>query len=314
MNGAGKYLREKKKDLVRIAVCPDKKHDIPGVRSIEQVTVTDHYRPDIYDHLEEISNEAAFNMCLQLNQKDAIPCGPSSGMQVVAALRRLPDTPGTVGVVIFCDNIFKYASSVPKYCPSVFPTPDAMLEPAEVTALTRVYVEARDGASTVKREELVDALSAEPLVVDVRPAEEFESRKRIRGAVNIPLSTILGEDGGDQVVRLSDKAGVVQRANGSKRQRIGDGFLARELLHKGPDVLLYCNRGKDSLLAVMALRVALGKAARHVGDGMFAAAEAGVAMDGPDVLPPAADDVEANRLAKLGYGRAGEPNSQNGGP
>lgn len=295
LRGAGRYLREKGQVTV-VGVCPNKKHDIPGVRSIEQATVTEHYAPDIYDHLEEVSNEEAFGMCAQMNQREAIPCGPSSGMQVVGALRHLPDTPGTVGVVIFCDSVFKYATSVTKYCPSIFPAEDTHLEPAEVTALSRVYGHASSDASiTVPPGGLRAALARKPLVVDVRPENEFASRLRVAGAISVPLATLLGEG---EVQRLSEEAGVVKRA--AKRARVGEGLPP----HNGP-VLFVCNRGKDSLLAVLALRVSRGGDVQHIGGGMFSVAEAELETEGPPVLPPAVDEEEEQRLQALGYAQDG---------
>lgn len=85
-----------------------------------------------------------------------------------------------------------------------------------------------------------------------------------------------------------------------KRARVGEGLPP----HDGP-VLCVCNRGKDSLLAVLALRVARGGDVKHIGGGMFSVAEAGVATDGPAVLPPAVDEKEEKRLAAMGYAEDG---------
>ena len=84
-------------------------------------------------------------MCLRLNQELSIPCGPSSGMQVVGALRSLKDEPGEVAVIIFCDSIFKYTTSITKHCPQVFQG-GGMRDPesTEARALARILVERFD--------------------------------------------------------------------------------------------------------------------------------------------------------------------------
>lgn len=78
-----------------------------------------------------------------------------------------------------------------------------------MTALARVYGHARDTDITLAPAEIPAALARRPLVVDVRPEEEFKSRMRVQGAVNVPLATLLGEG---EVQRLSEEAGVVVRA------------------------------------------------------------------------------------------------------
>lgn len=184
-------------------VHPTGKHDIPGVRSLPQLKVTQHYNREAYDELAEVTNEEAFDMCVRLNREESIIAGPSSGMQVVGALRLMKDEPGNVGVVIFCDDIFKYATSVTRNCPSVFPDGPGPGTSPEAGMLQSVLDSARDGPDTLGMEALVrlaPVLIAGdegcPKIVDVRPREEFESRLRPLGAVNIPAARLMGKDGG----------------------------------------------------------------------------------------------------------------------
>ena len=46
-------------------------------------------------------------------------------LEVVGALRVIKDEPGVVAVVIFCDNIFKYTTSITKHCPQAPPECDS---------------------------------------------------------------------------------------------------------------------------------------------------------------------------------------------
>ena len=66
-----------------------------------------------------VDNAEAYALCLRLNREEAIIAGPSSAMALAGAFRLVPDEPGNVVVVIFPDNVFKYASSVVKHVAEV---------------------------------------------------------------------------------------------------------------------------------------------------------------------------------------------------
>jgi len=93
-----------------------------GVRSLRQLQQTQFYLPDEYDQTIEVTNRESFDLCLRLNREECIIAGPSSGMALAGAVRTIPDEPGTIAVVIFPDNVFKYASSVQRHFPYVCPT------------------------------------------------------------------------------------------------------------------------------------------------------------------------------------------------
>ncbi len=124
ITGTGKFLKEQRAGINVLGVYPEDGHDIPGVRSIRQLRQTELYRPDEYDHTIEVTNRESFDMCLRLNREESIIAGPSSGMALSGAIRMIPDEPGTIAVVIFPDNVFKYASSFQRHFPYVCP-PDA---------------------------------------------------------------------------------------------------------------------------------------------------------------------------------------------
>lgn len=314
VTGCGSYLKEKNKDIQVIGAHPPKKHDIPGVRSIAQLRVTAHFKPDSYDQLVEVTNEHAFELCRQLNQDESIPAGPSSGMQVAAAMKAVPDEPGVVAVLIFCDQVFKYASSIVKHCPTVFP-PKPQLEPAEVSCLAQICKFAQQMPGNTVRADELKALAADPAVkvIDVRPAEEWAGRKRVRDSLNIPLKQIMGEEvpGCRRKVRkVTNAAGAVQKLDSSSTELLPEPIkgMLNDHVKGAKEVLMVCNRGKDSLLSLLALRVALGEGAprvRHVGEGMFEWMSIGGPVDGPDVLPPAMDVEEEAWLERLGYNPEG---------
>lgn len=117
ITGNGRFLKSKNPNVKVLGVYPEDGHDIPGVRSKRQLDQTKLYFPQEYDGEAEISNKAAFDLCLRLNREESIIAGPSSGLALAGALKLIPDEPGVVAVVIFPDNIFKYGSSICRHFP-----------------------------------------------------------------------------------------------------------------------------------------------------------------------------------------------------
>jgi cysteine synthase len=91
------------------------------VRSRRALRVTDFFKPEEYDNVIEISDTAAYDLCLRLNREESIISGPSGGLALAGALQTVPYEPGNVVVVVFPDNAFKYISSFLKHLPKVFP-------------------------------------------------------------------------------------------------------------------------------------------------------------------------------------------------
>jgi len=194
ITGTGKFLKEKNEKVQVIGVHPEDGHDIPGVRSMRQLQQTELFAPDKYDQTVEVTNREAFDLCLRLNREESIIAGPSSGMALVGALRAIPDEPGTVVVVIFPDNVFKYASSVQRYFPKICP-PDSKGERSgpsqDEVFLSGMIENLKNPHDSVRVSVLKKMLEdgERPMLVDVRPADMF-SDKAIEGSVNIPMEEI----------------------------------------------------------------------------------------------------------------------------
>ena len=112
ITGTGRFLKEQSESVNVLGIHPQEGHDIPGVRSIRQLQQTKLFFPDEYDGLIEVTNQEAFDLCLRLNREESLIAGPSSAIALAGAFKLVPDEPGNVVVVIFCDSAFKYASSV----------------------------------------------------------------------------------------------------------------------------------------------------------------------------------------------------------
>lgn len=197
ITGTGRFLKEQG-DVKVLGVAPEEGHDIPGVRSYRQLQQTTLYQPDEYDQEIEVSNRDAYDMCLRLNREESIIAGPSSGMALVGALRMVADEPGNIVVVIFPDNVFKYASSVLRHFPDLAPAakPDADdAVPSKndqfVAEMMENLKNPYDSVRATALEEQLQDETAKPLVIDIRSPDMF-AEAHVPGAVNIPQDDLPG--------------------------------------------------------------------------------------------------------------------------
>jgi cysteine synthase/rhodanese-related sulfurtransferase len=200
ITGTGRFLKEKNPQIQVLGSVPEEGHDIPGVRSHRQLQQTKLYHPEEYDGEAEIKDKEAYDLCLRLNREEAIIAGPSSGMNLMAAFKLVPDEPGNVVVVIFCDNIFKYASSVVRHFPELAPpsAAEASTGPSKNDQFVAELLEnLKNPHDTIKVKDLDKLLKSEdrPMVLDIRIPRDYDEA-HIPGAVNIPqddLSNRLAE-------------------------------------------------------------------------------------------------------------------------
>ncbi|MCH7685673.1 MAG: pyridoxal-phosphate dependent enzyme [Planctomycetes bacterium] len=194
ITGTGRFLKEKQAEIKVLGVYPEEGHDIPGVRSMRQLQQTKLFHPEEYDGTTEVLDREAYDLCLRLNREESIIAGPSSGMALAGALKMLPDEPGTIAVVIFPDNVFKYASSFQRHFPQFCPG-DKQQESSAPSKndlfLAEMMENLKNPHDSVRVKVLNEELQGEdkPLVVDVRPPEMF-AESHIPGAVNIPQTDL----------------------------------------------------------------------------------------------------------------------------
>ncbi len=129
ITGTGRYLKEQNPDVQVIGVHPTQGHDIPGVRSLRALALTDFFVPDEYDAVLEVGDDEAYGVCQRLHLEESLIAGPSCGLALAGALRAVPDEPGVVAVVIFPDNAWKYLSSFRKHLPALFPAEEPVAIP-----------------------------------------------------------------------------------------------------------------------------------------------------------------------------------------
>jgi len=218
VTGTGRFLKEQCPDVQVLGVHPQDGHDIPGVRSLRQLEQTQLYRPDEYDHVIEVNDETAYELCLRLNREESITAGPSCSMALAGALRLVPDEPGNLLVVIFPDNAFKYASSFVKHLPGMAAAaPGAAAKSNPLLEKMRENVRGNEDL-TIDVDDAHDQWQAEkPFVLDVRPRNQYDEA-HVPGAFNIPLAE-LGDDSQYLAVLPRDRdapiLSVCQRGNAS---------------------------------------------------------------------------------------------------
>jgi len=189
ITGAGRYLKEQNPGVQVIGVHPTDGHDIPGVRSRRALALTDFFTPQEYDAVLEVTDDEAYGLCRRLHLEESIIAGPSCGLALAGALRAIPDEPGTVAVVIFPDNAFKYLSSFRRHLPDLFPA-----EPDAPAPAANPYADHLEAALAVAKQgpDVIDVIEAKRLVdagatlLDVRNPGEV-ARVQVPSSVKLPL-------------------------------------------------------------------------------------------------------------------------------
>ena len=246
LTGNGRFLKSKRSDIRVIGAHPAEGHDIPGVRSLRQLEQTKLFKPEEYDQLVEISDQDAYAMCLRLNREEGIIAGPSAALGLLGALAAIDDQPGNVVVVIFADNIYKYASSFERHFPDFRVVSSAPSEPSAKERLVDALLDnAREGDGTTEIDGLVARLgqAEAPVLVDVRTPEVYE-KAHLPGAINIPLAHIDGQH--DQLPEDLDQ-----------------------------EIVTVCNRGVMSLTGLLLLQSLGYRRVRSLNGGTMGWQEAG---------------------------------------
>lgn len=243
ITGTGRFLKEKDPGIKILGVHPEEGHDIPGVRSIRQLSQTKLYRPDEYDGTVEIKNDVAFRLCLRLNREESIIAGPSSGMALAGAMELVPDEPGVLVVVIFPDNIFKYATSVRRHLPELFPaaatdsvSADRIRDAEKWDAMVENAHRSPDEINVAQAQELLR--TGAPILLDVRTQAEY-AKQHAKGTINVPVDEI-----NDSIRSLPDD--------------------------RTAQVITMCGSGKRSLTAMLMLKSLGYKNVKSLNGGLIA--------------------------------------------
>lgn len=121
ITGTGRYLKQQNPDVKVICVVPDEGHDVPGLRTPSALASTVLFDKGMIDEILEIEHDFAYTTALESIRLDALLAGPSSGLILEGARRVLKrDAPAQgVGVMIFCDDTFKYINNFIAHVPEL---------------------------------------------------------------------------------------------------------------------------------------------------------------------------------------------------
>ena len=109
--GVARKLREYSPDLKVIAVEPDSKTPIPGMRNLEVQYVPSIFNSKVVDERHYVNLQTAEDMTRFLALEEAILCGPSTGAILNVALKKAKMISKGVIVAIAPDGGEKYLSS-----------------------------------------------------------------------------------------------------------------------------------------------------------------------------------------------------------
>src|SRR5688572_139018 len=119
VTGTGRFLRSKNPKVRIIAVQPTEGHDVPGLRNVQQLAVSELFDATLIDDVLEVDFKLAYTTALELCQTEGLLAGPSSGLIFEGARRIIERDKKGFGVMIFPDNIFKYTSNMVKHIPAL---------------------------------------------------------------------------------------------------------------------------------------------------------------------------------------------------
>jgi cysteine synthase len=119
VTGVSRFLRERKPGVRVVAVQPSEGHDVPGLRNVAQLDVSKLFDPSLIDEILEIDYRLAYRNAVELFRREGLRAGPSSGLILEGARRVIERDRAGLGVMIFADDLFKYASSFVRNMPEL---------------------------------------------------------------------------------------------------------------------------------------------------------------------------------------------------
>lgn len=109
LTGIGRYLKERNPAIQVIAIEPQKGHNLPGLKNLEESKPPGILDRTVIDRVVRVEDGPAYAMTKRLFREEGLIVGPSTGAIVHAAVEFGREQPG-VGVAVSPDSGFKYAS------------------------------------------------------------------------------------------------------------------------------------------------------------------------------------------------------------
>ncbi len=109
--GAGRFLKEKNKNIKIIAVQPESFHGIEGLKNMDSSVPVRIYDPAVHDEKVTVPTEPAYEWTRELAAKEGWLVGPSSGAALHGVFQALKNLDEGVAVIVFPDGGDKYLSA-----------------------------------------------------------------------------------------------------------------------------------------------------------------------------------------------------------
>jgi len=119
VTGLSRALKARNPAVKVVAVQPSAGHDVPGIRNVSELEVSKLFDPSLVDEILEIDYQLAYRNAAELARQEGLRAGPSSGLILEGARRIAQREKVECGVMIFCDDVFKYASNMHKHVPGL---------------------------------------------------------------------------------------------------------------------------------------------------------------------------------------------------
>lgn len=111
ITGVSQYLKSQNPQVKVIGLQPAEGSSIPGIRRWSAEYMPGIFRPELVDHVLDISQLSAEQTMRRLATEEGVFCGVSSGGAVAGALQVAAENPGAVIVAIICDRGDRYLST-----------------------------------------------------------------------------------------------------------------------------------------------------------------------------------------------------------
>ncbi len=187
-SGVVARLREENPACKLVGITARRHDSIPGIRSIDELWENGIFSPKEYDTLLEVSSLEAIDGLLLLARKCGLLAGPSSGANLVGALRYLKSQPRSdthrSAVIFVCDRVDPYISYIRERRPDVFGIT------AEKNLLVELSEEELAAAPSLSPHDALNWITNDvPLVVDTRSGIAFRQGS-LPLAMNYPLEDL----------------------------------------------------------------------------------------------------------------------------
>jgi len=92
---------------------------VPGLRNVGQLEVSKLFNADLIDEILEIDYRLAYENSIKLFRSEGLRAGPSSGLIFEGAQQTVASGVEGTGVMIFCDDLFKYTDNYVRHFPEL---------------------------------------------------------------------------------------------------------------------------------------------------------------------------------------------------